>query len=94
MADDPKPDRESNENEPRPRVLKIFGKEFRLPRSRLLRIVIGVLLVVFGLVGFLPVVGFWMIPLGFLVLSLDNPYLRRVRRKITVWANKRTKKPR
>ena len=37
-----------------------------------------------GLLGFLPVLGFWMIPLGFLVLSVDLPAVRRWRRKITV----------
>jgi hypothetical protein len=38
-----------------------------------------------GLLGFLPVLGFWMIPLGFLVLSVDLPVVRRWRRQMTVW---------
>ena len=42
-----------------------------------LRSVFGVLLIVGGLFGFLPVLGFWMIPLGFAILSLDIPPLRR-----------------
>jgi SSS family solute:Na+ symporter len=38
-----------------------------------------------GLLGFLPILGFWMIPLGFLVLSIDVPALRRWRRQLEVW---------
>jgi hypothetical protein len=56
-----------------------------LPRSRLLRISIGGVLVVFGLFGFLPVVGFWMVPVGLLILSVDLPRVRRWRRRFAVW---------
>jgi hypothetical protein len=56
-----------------------------LPRSRLLRIVIGILLIFFGLLGFLPVLGFWMVPLGLLILSVDLPRVRRWRRRFAVW---------
>lgn len=56
-----------------------------MPRSRVGRIVIGVLLIICGLLGFLPVLGFWMVPLGLLVLSQDLPFVRRQRRRLTVW---------
>ncbi len=36
-----------------------------------LRLVVGLLLIVGGVFGFLPVLGFWMIPLGILVAGLD-----------------------
>lgn len=36
-----------------------------------LRTIIGFLLIGLGFLGFLPVLGFWMIPLGLLVLSAD-----------------------
>ena len=42
-------------------------------------------LVLGGLLGFLPVLGFWMIPLGLLVLSIDIPIVRRWRRQLAVW---------
>jgi len=52
----------------------------------LARQIIGVLLVIGGLFGFLPVLGFWMIPLGILVLSVDFRWARRVyRRRVVVW---------
>lgn len=36
-----------------------------------LRLLVGLLLVGGGLLGFLPVLGFWMIPLGIAVAALD-----------------------
>ncbi|PTM95266.1 hypothetical protein [Mycoplana dimorpha] len=57
----------------------------KLPQSRAMRTLIGVLLVFCGMLGFLPVLGFWMIPLGVLLLSHDSPFLRRQRRRLAVW---------
>ncbi|HVZ28455.1 MAG TPA: hypothetical protein VG798_07335 [Rhizomicrobium sp.] len=55
-----------------------------LPKSRLLRILMGVLLILLGAFGFLPILGFWMIPLGLLVLSADFAAARRLRRRMAV----------
>ena len=76
------------------RAVKLFGKTWHLPQSRWLRIAIGFTLVVFGILGFLPVLGFWMIPLGFLVLSFELALFRRMRRRFLVRNNKRAKKRR
>lgn len=44
------------------------------------RLVVGLLLILGGILGFLPVLGFWMIPLGAVVAALDvKPFLRRWR---------------
>lgn len=56
-----------------------------MPRSRIGRIVIGTVLVICGLLGFLPVLGFWMVPLGLLVLSQDLRFVRRKRRRLAIW---------
>ena len=64
-------------------------RKVRLPGSPLLRQCIGGLLVLGGVLGFLPVLGFWMIPLGALVLSVDNAPIRRLRRKLEVWWGRR-----
>lgn len=56
-----------------------------MPRSRKARIVIGVLLVIGGCLGFLPILGFWMIPLGLLVLSYEFASVRRWRRRSEIW---------
>lgn len=46
-----------------------------------LRIILGLLLIVGGVFGFLPVLGFWMVPLGIAVAALDlGPLWRKLRR--------------
>ncbi|MNY37207.1 hypothetical protein D3C86_1717530 [compost metagenome] len=56
-----------------------------MPRSRVGRIATGSALVVGGTLGFLPILGFWMVPLGLIVLSHDLPAVRRRRRRLAVW---------
>lgn len=77
------------------RKISIFGRDFHLPQSRSARIAVGVALIFGGILGFLPILGFWMIPLGFLVLSQDIPAVRRQRRKISLWwgRRKQSRKP-
>ncbi len=55
-----------------------------IPATRIGRVIVGCLLVVGGMLGFLPVLGFWMIPLGLVVLSVDFPVVRRWRRRVEV----------
>lgn len=69
--------------------IQIGNRSFSLPRSRIARITIGALLVLGGILGFLPIVGFWMIPLGVLVLSYDLHLVRRARRRFDVWLARR-----
>ncbi|WP_342641855.1 hypothetical protein [Rhodoligotrophos ferricapiens] len=64
--------------------LRYRDKSVPLPRSRLARIAIGAALVIGGTLGFLPILGFWMVPLGLLVLSFDLALVRRGRRRATV----------
>ena len=56
-----------------------------LPGSRILRISLGVLLILGGFLGFLPLLGFWMVPLGLLVLSIDFAIARHWRRRLEIW---------
>ena len=42
-----------------------------------LRTMAGLVLVIGGVFGFLPVLGFWMIPLGFAVMALDFKVLKK-----------------
>ena len=65
-------------------TIKFGNRQFVLPGSRIARIIIGLLLIVGGVLGFLPVLGFWMIPLGLVVLSIDLPIVRRWRRRATI----------
>ena len=77
------------QSQPMSTKIKLGNREFHLPRSRLVRLVIGLLLIVGGLLGFLPVLGFWMIPLGLLILSVDLAVVRRYRRRFEVWLGRR-----
>ena len=51
-------------SKPPRKEIKIGRYSIKLPASRPLRIALGAALVVCGIVGFLPILGFWMIPLG------------------------------
>lgn len=60
-----------------PGVLGEWLSHLRRPSASWFRVPLGVLLVIGGLLGFLPILGFWMLPLGLLLLSLDVALLRR-----------------
>lgn len=49
----------------------------RRPKARWVRVPASAALIVGGLIGFLPILGFWMIPLGAVLLAEDIPLLRR-----------------
>jgi hypothetical protein len=72
-----------------PRTIKMGRYSIPLPQSRALRIALGVVLVLFGFVGFLPILGFWMVPLGFFVLSIDIPIVGRWWDRVEAWAKRR-----
>lgn len=57
------------------RIARFVGK-VRSPGAKPYRIPIGVGLIGGGVIGFLPILGFWMIPLGLAVMAPDVPPLR------------------
>ena len=66
-----------------------FGKfSVPVPQSKVLRIGLGGGLCLGGFAGFLPVLGFWMLPLGVAVLAVDFPPARRVLRRSSVWVGR------
>lgn len=75
-----------------PGRLAHFLRWLRQPGSLWVRAPLAALLVVAGLVGFLPVLGFWMLPLGLLLLAQDLPLLRRPMRRLLVWSERRWRK--
>jgi hypothetical protein len=62
--------------------MRVLGRRMSLPRSRLARMGLGLGLIVGGVLGFLPILGFWMIPLGLAVLAWDVPAIDRRRRRL------------
>jgi hypothetical protein len=53
-----------------------FMRWLRKPSSRLVRIPLALLLVVGGVLSFLPILGLWMLPLGLLLIAQDVPFLQ------------------
>ena len=74
---------------PRKHKIRLGGRHFHLPGSALGRKVLGCLFVLGGCLGILPILGFWMIPVGLLILSVDIPAIRRGRRRLSVWWGRR-----
>ena len=60
-----------------PGLLREWLVHLRQPSASWVRVPLGILLILGGFLGFLPVLGFWMLPLGLALLSLDVVMLRR-----------------
>lgn len=68
-----------------------FVAWLRQPEFRVGRLIAGVILVLLGLVGFLPILGFWMVPLGLLLLAQDVTFLRRPVVNAIYWVERKVK---
>ncbi len=74
-------------------VGKGLVRALRQRRYRLVRVPLALILIPAGLLGFLPVLGFWMLPVGLLLLAVDVPLMRpaisgtliRSRRRVELW---------
>jgi hypothetical protein len=95
LSEDPK-NKESQANSAhhrhrKRRHMRIFGRHIPVPQSVAMRRTLGGALIAGGALGFLPVLGFWMVPLGLVVLSQDSALVRRKRRQIEVKLGRRWK---
>jgi len=68
-----------------PNRVRTIVRFLRQPSARWLRIPMGVLLTFGGFLGFLPIFGFWMLPIGLALLADDVSLLRSCRRRILDW---------
>jgi hypothetical protein len=59
------------------------------PRLHWVRIPIGVVLILGGIVGFLPILGFWMIPLGLIIMAKDIPLLQPTLVRFLDWVERK-----
>ena len=79
----------------RPLIAKLPGpfprwaEWLRTPAAKWVRIPIGVLFILGGLVWFLPIVGLWMLPLGVLLIAQDIPFLQRMCQHVLDWVERR-----
>lgn len=75
-----------------PRPLGRFIRWMRKPELRWLRLIAGILFVICGFVGFLPILGFWMVPLGLIILAQDSKWLQRPTLKAITWLESKLRK--
>ena len=66
-----------------------FLRWLKTPSSRWVRVPLALLLIVGGVAGFLPVLGFWMIPLGLLLLAQDVPFLQGPILRLLTWLERK-----
>jgi len=59
------------------------------PRFHWVRIPLGIVLILAGIAGFLPILGFWMVPLGLIVMAKDLPPLQPVLVRCLDWAERK-----
>jgi hypothetical protein len=65
-------------------------RNLRHPDARWVRLPLGVLFVLGGLLApVVPILGVWMIPLGLLLLAYDVPFLRRPTATFTIWSTRK-----
>jgi hypothetical protein len=57
------------------------------PGAVWLRVPLALGLMAGGFVGFLPVLGFWMLPLGLALLALDLPFMRSPMARLLAFIN-------
>ena len=76
-----------------PESMRGLVRWLRKPGSGLVRVPLGIVLILCGFVGFLPLLGFWMVPLGFLVLAIDVPLVRPPLIKLLDWVERKWPAP-
>jgi hypothetical protein len=65
------------------------ARALREPRARIWRVPTAGLLIVGGFLGFLPILGFWMVPLGLLLLAVDLPALQPPLARMLRWIERK-----
>ena len=72
-----------------PHKVSRFMQKVRSPEVAPYRIPAGIALTAGGIVGFLPILGFWMIPLGLIVMAKDIPPLQPVLVRFLDWVERK-----
>lgn len=61
----------------------------RDPKSRRIRVPLGILFITASFFFFLPVLGLWLLPVGLLLIAQDAPFLRRPVGRMTLWLERK-----
>jgi hypothetical protein len=65
------------------------SRALREPQARIWRLPTAGLLIAGGFLGFLPVLGFWMVPLGLMLLAVDLPALQPPLARMLCWIERK-----
>lgn len=68
-----------------PRRLQAAVHWMHSPRSRPVRIPLGVVCIVASFFWFLPIIGVELFPIGLLLIAHDVPFLRRPAGRLAIW---------
>lgn len=74
-----------------PTKISQFIHWLRKPSSFAARLAVALLLIFGGVFSFLPVLGLWMLPLGFLLIAQDVPFLQKPLVKTLAWVESKWK---
>jgi fatty acid desaturase len=72
-----------------PEWIKRNSRWLRQPSARKWRMPAAGLLIFGGFLGFLPVLGFWMVPLGLVLLAVDLPALQPPLARLLHWIERK-----
>jgi hypothetical protein len=72
-----------------PKWLARFLHWLRQPSMLAVRILVCLLLIAGGIFAFLPILGFWMLPLGLILIAQDIPPLRPPIARLIAWAERK-----
>lgn len=73
-------------------LLRAFAK-VKNDRKHWRRKTIGIILIICGLIGpFVPILGLWMLPLGVILVSLDQEWYKNLKKKLRHRRKQRRKK--
>ena len=92
MGNDPRRDLDHQLEIFEQKLLDAIARVVRWARGRgsgWVRIPLAVVLILGGFVGFLPILGFWMIPLGLVLIAQDVPFLRPPVARMLAWVNEK-----
>ena len=91
--DDPRYKHDAERIEARlPAPVRRLMRGLRKPSLRWVRLPLGILMLLGGLLWFLPVLGIWMIPFGLLILAEDYPPIQRPLRRAIIGLELRWRK--
>ncbi len=66
-----------------------FVSWLRKPSSRLVRFPLAILLIIGGILSFLPILGLWMLPLGLILIAQDVPPLQKPVAQLLGWLERK-----